>query len=353
MPNSVPSTVEHLFLKQVLGQLQAAARRQITFSQAFGTTLQGTLRPGDTEVKIPQILVPKNRDYSPEVRLILDRLGSRVRKISMEEAKYFQILIEDLEQFRVSQDLQAFVSTEKAAEFAEELDTYCASEIDTILAGTSGDLGTLPLTGSNAARKAVAHMRTILKRQSALKADGSLLLIAPPEFTELLIQDSALENSVATAGQVLLNGEVGRVGGARVIESVNTTNADGTSAGIYLLSGKVGERVNQFQLDDELIKVEGFFGDVIRGLHVFGASVTQPQNIVKAEIAVDAVAAYENTWDETTAPGTQTDAGILRPQRPGTRSTADGTPVPPTSGSGNTGSGSGSGTGTGTGTSGS
>ena len=160
-----------------------------------------------------------------------------------------------------------------------------------IAAGTFDGTGNLDLgfgTNEHDPLDLMAHMARLLDEQN-IPEEGRWFL-APPSFYEQLGQSSSKLMSVDfNAGQgSIRNGLVssGKLRGFDMYKSNNiaaTTNAAG-----QIICGHVSSTATaQTITSTEVIRDPDSFGDICRGLHVYGAKVLRPDALVSAFYGID------------------------------------------------------------------
>ena len=103
----------------------------------------------------------------------------------------------------------------------------------------------------------------------------------------LLLLDDRFAKSDAAAGQdALLNGQVGRVAGFTVFMSNNVKTGTGTDTGKTPYFEITAQVESATTYAEQIIKTEGYrmesrFADGVKGLHVYGAKVTDGNQIAK------------------------------------------------------------------------
>ena len=128
--------------------------------------------------------------------------------------------------------------------------------------------------------ESIIEMRTKLDKAN-VPTSGRTIII-PPEIYALLLQDERFVKSDAVAGQnVLVNGLVGRVAGFDVFESNNV---------VYDTNNKFWKVTAQVRtattFAEQIVKTEAYrmekrFSDAVKGLHVYGAKVTDGTQIAE------------------------------------------------------------------------
>ena len=147
-----------------------------------------------------------------------------------------------------------------------------------------GASAAVSLTASNVYENIVA-LRTKLDK-SNVPVSGRFLVVPPEVYALLLLDDRFVKASdSATANAALLNGEVGRVAGFTVYMSNNTPYASET----WSIPAGVKEATTYAEqiVSTEAYRLEKRFADAVKGLHVYGAKVTDGTQlaVLKAKVA--------------------------------------------------------------------
>lgn len=165
------------------------------------------------------------------------------------------------------------------------------SASDSVAVGTKGTKDITPLELLN-------RMQRLLDEQN-VDQDGRFVVV-DPVFVELLRdEDSKLVNNDFAgnqdAGDLLRNGKVtsGKIRGFEVYVSNNLpifgsgpslidTNGSATDYGI-IVAGQTGGIATAQQLaKTETLRAPDFFGDIFRGMHLYGRKILRPESLVRA-----------------------------------------------------------------------
>lgn len=155
-------------------------------------------------------------------------------------------------------------------------------------AGVFDGSGAVDITGANDPLDLMAHMARLLDEQN-IPEEGRWFL-APPAFYEQLSQSSSKLMSVDfNAGQgSIRNGLVssGKLRGFDMYKSNNVPAA--TTAAGQVICGHISSTATaQTITSTEVLRDPDSFGDICRGLHVYGAKVLRPDALVSAFYEVD------------------------------------------------------------------
>lgn len=160
-----------------------------------------------------------------------------------------------------------------------------------LAAGTFDGSGNLDIgyaSGEHDPIDVLSHMARLLDEQS-VPEEGRWFL-ANPEFYEQLVQSSSKLMSVDfNAGQgSIRNGLVssGKLRGFDMYKTNNiaaTTNAAGKCIAGHMSSTCTAQTI----INTEVVRDTASFGDIVRGLHVYGAKVLRPEALVSAFYGID------------------------------------------------------------------
>ena len=134
----------------------------------------------------------------------------------------------------------------------------------------------------------LSHMARLLDEQN-VPEEGRWFL-ANPEFYEQLVQSNSKLLSVDyNAGQGSIRNGLVSSGKLRGFDMYKTNNIAATSnaAGQCLAGHMSATCTAQTIVNTEVIRDPDSFGDIVRGLHVYGAKVLRPEALVSAFYGID------------------------------------------------------------------
>ncbi len=234
---------------------------------------------GDT-VRITSIGAITVSDYTKNTNMATPQtLQDAQQTLVIEKAKSFAFSVDDVD--RVQGNPAAFdeAAYEAAYAMSDVQDQYLAN----LYAYAGSFLGT---DGSPKTLSAASDLYPIITQAKVklgeLKVpdDGNRWLIVPEWGEGVMAQDNrfVMNYNPAIYG-TLLNGQVTKIAGFNVLRSNNITN-DGSGNYRFMAGHPMA-----ITLADQVAQVEGFrsqlfFGDVLRGLQLYGAKVVRPQALV-------------------------------------------------------------------------
>jgi|TARA_R110002020_G_scaffold362671_1_gene574949 hypothetical protein len=160
-----------------------------------------------------------------------------------------------------------------------------------LAAGTFDGTGNLDIgysSGEHDPIDVLSHMARLLDEQN-VPEEGRWFL-ANPEFYEQLVQSSSKLLSVDfNAGQGSIRNGLVSSGKLRGFDMYKTNNIASTSnAAGKCLAGHISSTCTaQTIVNTEVIRDPSSFGDIVRGLHVYGAKVLRGESIVSAFYGID------------------------------------------------------------------
>lgn len=240
---------------------------------------------GDT-VHINSIGAITVKDYTKNADIAdPDALTTTEQTLVIDQCKYFNFQVDDVDNVQAAGDLIDTAMGRAAYSLADVADAYL---LKTIAAGAaSGNTvgaasGPIALTAANVYEN-IVKLRTKLDKANVPNTGRTI--VVPPEVYALLLMDDRFAKSDAAAGQsALLNGEVGRVAGFTVYMSNNVrTGTDTGKTPYFEITAQVSTATTYAEqiIKTEAYRLEKRFADAVKGLHVYGAKVTDGSQIAK------------------------------------------------------------------------
>ena len=244
---------------------------------------EGQIRNQGDKVNINTLSDVAIKTYTPNSDIASpDDLTTTKQQLEITEADYFNIQLDDVDRVQATGELMDTAMRNVAYKMNDRTDSFILGKIASGVA--SGNIiGTtespIQVTKNNI-YESIIEMRTKLDKAN-VPTSGRTIII-PPEIYALLLQDERFVKSDAVAGQnVLVNGLVGRVAGFDVFESNNV---------VYDTNNKFWKVTAQVRtattFAEQIVKTEAYrmekrFSDAVKGLHVYGAKVTDGTQIAE------------------------------------------------------------------------
>lgn len=240
---------------------------------------------GDT-VHINSIGAVTVKDYTKNSNIAdPDVLTTADQTLVIDQAKYFNFQVDDVDKAQISGEIIDTAMGRSAYALADVSDAFLLKTIANGVASANkiGAKATLTaLTASNVYEN-IVKMRTLLDKANVPTTGRTI--VVPPEVYALLLLDDRFAKSGSDSGQnALLNGMVGRVAGFDVFMSNNcvsgTDGGSGTTA-YFVITAQVAAATTYAEqiIKTEAYRMEKRFADAVKGLHVYGAKVTDGSQI--------------------------------------------------------------------------
>ena len=244
------------------------------YSALLNRDYEGDIRAYGDTVHINQIGDIAINDYTGEDLAAPEELDSTMMELKIDQAKYFNFQVKDIDNAQ---------SNHKVVDAAMQRASYNINDvIDNYLAG-------LLLAGVKSGSTITAQTLTSANAYDYLVDLGVLLnehnvpmlgrwVVIPPWFHGLLLKDERFVGNGTGYNQAILQGGwVGDAAGFRIHLSNNVPE----SAGSYFViagTNAAGSFAEQL-VELEAYRLEKNFSDGLKGLHVYGAKVTQPDGL--------------------------------------------------------------------------
>lgn len=224
----------------------------------------------------------KNTDIdAPETLTTTDQ------NLVIDQAKYFNFQVDDVDKVQAAGELVDTAMGRAAYALADVSDAYLLGVIAAgAAAGNTIGSAAAPiaLTASNVYEN-IVKLKTKLDKANVPNTGRTI--VVPPDVHSLLLLDDRFAKSTATAGQeALINGLVGRIAGFDVYMSNNVKTGVGTDTGktpYFEITAQITDATTYAEqiIKTEAYRMESRFADAVKGLHVYGAKVTDGTKIAK------------------------------------------------------------------------
>jgi len=311
--NSVSGQTNSYFLPSIYSRKVLNFFRKSSVVEAItNTDYAGEISAYGDSVKIIKEPVISVSDYTRNSDTTETRLTDQEINLVVDSAKAFKFIVDDIESNMSHVNFKE-VATSSAAYALR--DSYDAAVIANMFSGVStsspdhvlgadasaatqtmgqhqGGSNSIDLTGSDGTGAdpldVMAFMAKLLDEQNV--PEEGRWFVAPPSWYEQLSQSGSKLMSVDfNAGQgSIRNGLVssGKLRGFDMYKSNNIAAAS-TASGKVLAGHISSTATAQTIISTETLRDPTSFGDIVRGLHVYGSKVLRPEALVSAFYAID------------------------------------------------------------------
>ena len=254
---------------------------------------------GDT-VHINQIGNITINDYTGEDIAAPEELDSTMMELKIDQAKYFNFQVKDIDNAQSHPKLVDAAMQRASYGINDTIDRYLAS---LLLAGA--DSGSVITAGALTSENAYDYLVDlgVTLNEHNVPMLGRWVVI-PPWFHGLLLKDPRFVGNGTGYNQAILQGGwVGDAAGFRIHLSNNVPQSSGTYS-VIAGTNAAGSFAEQL-VELEAYRREENFSDAVKGLHVYGAKVTQPEALAVLQCAKPAA----STGGDASGAGGQTTGG--------------------------------------------
>mgnify|MGYP003647541554 FL=1 len=308
--NSVAGQNNSFFMPSVFSKKVLNFFRKASVAEAItNTDYAGEISAYGDSVKIIKEPVITVYQYERGADVTQTKLTDQETTLVVDTANAFKFIVDDIETAMSHVNFKEVASSSAAYSLR---DAYDEGIIATLFAGVSAsspnhilgsdsatDLaaGTFDGTGNldigfgsseHDPIDVLSHMARLLDEQN-VPEEGRWFL-ADPAFYEVLVQSSSKLLSVDyNAGQGSIRNGLVSTGKLRGFDMYKTNNiAAATNAAGKVIAGHMSAAATaQAITSTEVIRDPDSFGDIVRGLHVYGSKVLRPEALVSAFYGID------------------------------------------------------------------
>ena len=250
--------------------------KHTTFAPDCNHAFTGDVKLG-WKVHINTVIAPEIFKYNQEEGLgEPDKGGSTTQMLEITEADAYQYLIDDIDKAQAKGDLNGKLKTAVSRKLAEKEDQFIAKICATQATNMSDSLA---ITSTKSAKAAIdGAFETLWAKHVSTKDDVTIYL---PAWMYLKFQDELI-NLKTNNDELIKKGVMGMYYNAKVKISGDLYN-DGSDDHIIVKTNTACAFADGLQ-ENEAIRSQKYFSDVLRGLHCYGAKVVLPEElyIIKA-----------------------------------------------------------------------
>lgn len=241
---------------------------------------------GDT-VRIISVGDPTIGDYEVNDTITWESVSDSSQSLEISQSKSFSFKLDDviMRQARNGGALMDETAVRAAYGLRDAMDAYVASVMDAGVSASNpdNDLGAKTVTTAAGAYDLLVDLAVALDEANV--PEVGRFVVVPPNFHGLIRKDTrfiATGDMASTAAR--LNGQIGEAAGLAVLKSNNAPTDGGARVVIagYAGATTVAENINSV----ETVRLPDTFATGLRGLHLYGAKVTRPSGLAKADVTI-------------------------------------------------------------------
>lgn len=242
---------------------------------------EGEIKKQGDRVKINSIGNVTIKKYTKADIAAAEDLTTTGQELVIDQANYFNFQVDDVDAVQARASLMDKAMQRAAYGLSDNSDSYIFGLMDkgldsgNVISGSSG--AAIAMTSSNAYEH-IVKLKTVLDKQN-VPTQGRKLAV-PPEMEGLLLLDNRF---VGTGGikaeSTLENGYIGRAAGFDIYVSNNLPVDTGKVS--ILAAHPMATSFAEQIASTEAYRPEKRFSDAVKGLHLYGAKVTEKYAIAK------------------------------------------------------------------------
>lgn len=283
------------------GKLQVKFYRSTVLAEITNNDWEGEIRNMGDTVHIRSIPTITISSYSKGMNLSNQVPVSTPIELTIDKGKYFSVVVDDVDEVQADVKLMDIFSNDASEQMKIAIDNDVLNNVAPDVAEAnqgatagviSGDinLGTtgasVPISTSNVLAK-ILDCGQVLDEQN-VPEDGRWMVI--PAWMASLLKQSDLKQAYLTGDDTspLRNGQIGMIDRFTLYVSNNLDVVEDTVNCWHVLSGTKDAISFASQITNvETLRAQTTFGNIVRGLNVYGYSVVKPEALVDLYVSKD------------------------------------------------------------------
>lgn len=255
-------------------RLNESFKKNLVYGNVVNTDYEGEIKGQGSTVKINTIGSVTIGNYNKSTGIgDPEELDSSQTNLIIDQAKYFNFSVNDIDAAQANVNLLDGGITEAAYGLADVVDQYIAGFYTEVKAENVIGTAATPVTPTiDSAYDYLVDLGVILDENNVPETDR--FLVIPPWYYGLLLKDPRFTKDAA----VIRTGYVGDIDNMRVYKSNNVPISSSTN--YHIMAGHKSAIAFAGQVDSvEAYRPEKQFSDAIKGLQVFGAKCIKPEGL--------------------------------------------------------------------------
>jgi hypothetical protein len=273
--------------------LETPYQDALVYGQLADNKFQPLLQNSGNSIEINTIGSAAIHDHDRNKDLSYDDLSTTAQTLLIDQEDYYGFRVNDVDELQAAGDLQTDATEQHGIAMANKVDTYLAGQLAkdagkklTGLTAFDGADFYRPATGQTTAWDTI---RAIVKELDKVSAPSlARWAVVGADFASALLADRRVTDaSVAGTDTVARSGQVAAIQHLGITVYVSN-NAPVKSGAEVITAGVPGALAFVSQLRTiEAFRDPNRFGDIVRGLQVYGGKVIRPKGIVSAEVKTE------------------------------------------------------------------
>ena len=255
-------------------RLNEGFKQNLVYGNCINTDYEGEIQGEGSTVKINSIGEVTIGDYDKVAGIgTPEELTSEQKSLVIDQAKYFNFQVDDVDKAQANVDLLEAGIKEAAFGLANTVDKYIAGFYTEVKAeNIIGDDTTPIVPTKDNAYDYLVDLGVVLDENNV--PEDNRFVVLPAWFYGLLVKDPRFTKEM----NVMRTGFVGNIDNMAVYKSNNVPSTTGTK--YKLIAGHRSAISFAGQVDSvEAYRPESQFSDAVKGLQVYGAKCIKPEGI--------------------------------------------------------------------------
>lgn len=255
-------------------RLNEGFKKNLVYGNCVNTDYEGEIAGQGSTVKINSVGAVTIGTYDKTTGIgNPQELDSTQKTLTIDQAKYFNFQVDDVDKAQANVDLLEAGITEASYGLANVADQYIAGFYTEVKAtNIIGDDTTPIVPTKDNAYDYLVDLGVILDENDVPETER--FVVVPAWFYGLLVKDPRFTKD----SNVMRTGYVGDIDGMAVYKSNNVPNVSGTK--YKIIAGHKSAIAFAGQIESvEAYRPEKQFSDAVKGLQVYGAKCIKPEGI--------------------------------------------------------------------------
>ncbi len=241
---------------------------------------EGEIKNKGSVVKICGVGNVDVTDYTKDCDMANPQtLSDTVRELKIDQAKYFNFQIDDVDRAQCTPRLMEAAMKVAASSLADAADKYVYS-----LVNKASDEIYVEESTPEALLNAIIEARQKLYENNVSDSDGVVLEVSPAVASLILKAKMSLSTDNTDA---LDHGCIGSIGGCKVFVSANIATE---REGMITYHRCIMRTKRAIAFAEQLSEIDAYrpekrFADAVKGLHIYGAEVIYPEEMIAVNVA--------------------------------------------------------------------
>ena len=280
------------------GKLQVKFYKSTVLAEITNNDWEGEIKGSGDKVHIRSIPTITVRDYTKGLNLTNEVPESTPIELTIDKGHYFSVVVDDVDEVQADIRLMDMFTNDASEQMKIKIDNVVLNGVPSSAAtankgatagAVSGNInlgvaGTPRAVTSANILDVITDAGQVLDEQN-VPEDGRWMVISP--WFAALLKRSDLRQAYLTGDDTspLRNGKLGMIDRFTLFVSNNITKVSGDNAYHFLAGTRDAISFASQITNVETLRAQSTFGNIVRGLNVYGYKVVKPEALVDIYVA--------------------------------------------------------------------